>query len=407
VPNVSHRKWTWLFSLAPVVLCYLQFVPPSLADDLCQARQIKTLPGSGQFASDFLEVIKDDPGPRRTGALWGLTADLSSKVPEQERAMYISRSPDSGKTWNTVARISSRHFDAGIGEGERNGLAVSAGGTDFVITTQLGAFQVIPRKGSLDPVVKAIAGPHVPRPDPEITIPKHEGDPVTGNVVQITPDGKRLIVGYGYFDLAPQLLTYRRAKDGTWMKDKPLPPLPTDMDLLSLEFGDRRTAGSTLYLGTGDQAFLLRPHAKAWIRIDGVGDDSAIQSINTVGGPHLAACWGIYNPLGPQLVERVTHANFLLHRNEDEAGPNIRAFSVEVDPVRPSHEVVTSLTGAYASSDSGKTWKRLNDLPDGEFRTAHFNPEDGTVIVSGIFGTFVADPFSKGCSVRLRRRPLP
>jgi hypothetical protein len=100
----------------------------------------------------------------------------------------------------------------------------------------------------------------------------------------------------------------------------------------------------------------------------------------------------------------VTHASFLLHRNEDEAGPNIRAFSVEVDPSRPNREIVTSLTGVYFSKDWGMHWQRLNDLPDGEFRLAHFNSEDGTVIVSGIEGTFLANPFSPRCSAHLRTR---
>jgi hypothetical protein len=135
-----------------------------------------------------------------------------------------------------------------------------------------------------------------------------------------------------------------------------------------------------------------------------VGDDSAIQGISTVGGPHLAACWGVYNPVSADAVERVIHASFLLHRNEDEAGPNIRAFGVWVDPARPSHQVVTSLTGVYTSSDRGQTWRRLNEIPEGEFRSAHFNAADGTVIVSGIFGTYLANPFSKTCSTQLRTR---
>jgi photosystem II stability/assembly factor-like uncharacterized protein len=65
--------------------------------------------------------------------------------------------------------------------------------------------------------------------------------------------------------------------------------------------------------------------------------------------------------------------------------------------------VVTAITGVYTSEDRGRSWKRLNELPEGEFRSAHFNA-DGTVIVSGIVGTFVADPFSNACSPHLRTR---
>ena len=56
---------------------------------------------------------------------------------------------------------------------------------------------------------------------------------MTANIVHITSDGKRLFVGYGYFDLHPQMRAYRRGRDGSWTPDKPPPPLPTDMDLLS------------------------------------------------------------------------------------------------------------------------------------------------------------------------------
>lgn len=396
----SIAQWCCgLFGLLWMAAPILVWGQASRPSDSCHIHQVTGFPGSHQFAGDFLEAMATDPGARNANMVWGLTADLSSKVPAQDRALYISKSADGGRTWTMVLRVDSRYFDAGIGEGERNGLGVFPGGGEFVVTTQRGAFQVLPQPGAQDALVKPIPGPRVPEPDPEISIPKKKGDPVTAGVVKITADGKRLIVGYGYFDLQPQMFSYRRTNDGSWIEDKPLPPLPTEMDILSLQFG-----AASLYVGTGDQAYRLKPQAKRWTRIDGVGPDSAIQGISTVGGPHLAACWGVYNPLSPDAVERVTHAKFLLHRDEDEAGPNIRAFGIAVDPARPNRELVTSLTGVYTSSDRGKTWKRLNELPDGEFRTAHFNSADGTVIVSGTEGTFLANPFSKTCSFSLKTR---
>ena len=375
--------------------------------DRCRVHEVKSLPGSGQFGSNFIEAISGDPDDRAKdrNVMWGLTADLSSKVPAQKRAMYISKSTDGGKTWTQVARVNRSYFDADAGEGERNGLGVSPGGSEFVITTQRGAFQVLPQADASDAVVRSIVGPRVVHPDLTVTIPKKEGDPVTANVVKITADGKHMMVGYGYFDLNPQIFIYRKSSDGSWIKEGLLPRLPTQMDLLSMQFGDeQRPAQRSLYVGTGDQAFRLKPRAIRWTRIDGVGPDSAIQGISTVRGPHLAACWGVYNPTSADSVQRVTHASFLLHRDEDEAGSNIRAFSVEVDPSRPNREIVTSLTGVYASQDRGAHWKRLNDLPDGEFRLAHFNSQDGTVIVSGIEGTFLANPFAKSCGAQLRTR---
>jgi hypothetical protein len=278
-----------------------------------------------------------------------------------------------------------------------------------VITTQEGAFQVFPQSGTSDTVVNSIVGPRVPHPRPELSIPKNEGDPVRAGVVAITADGKHMIVGYGYFDLNPQLFTYHRDNHGSWIEDGPLPHLPTDLDIFSMQFDnpkkrypDNRHPRS-LYVGTGDQAYRLNFRTKKWTRIDGVGPDSAIHGMTTVGGLHLAACWGVYEPVSADAVERVTNARFLLHRTKDEVGPNIRAYGIEVDPARPNREVLTSITGVYITKDSGKNWKRLNDLPDGEFHSAHFNA-DGTVIVSGFVGTFLTNPFSNSCSPHLKTR---
>ena len=374
--------------------------------DSYRVDEVKGLPGSHEFGSHFIEAMGGDPNPAANDArqVWGLTADLSSKVAARDRALYISKSADGGKTWTAVARLNSRYFNADVGEGERNGLGVLPGGAGFVVTTQKGAFQVFPRSRTINAVVKLIAGPHVPGPNPRISIAKRAGAPVTAGVVKITPDGKHMIVGYGYFDLNPQIFTYHRAGDGPWIEERSLPPLPTRMDILSMEFGDpKQVHPDALYVGTGDQAYRLSFHTMQWARIEGVGPDSAIQGISMVEGPHLAACWGVYNPINAYTVERVIHASFLLHRATDEAGSNLRAFGIEVDPLRPNREIVTSITGAYASSNRGNTWKRLNNLPDGEYRSAHFNP-DGTVIVSGFPGAFLVNPFSKVCSPRLRTR---
>ncbi len=382
--------------------------PGGAKDDLdnCRVHRVTGLPGSRLFASDFIEAIAGDPAPGANDpdVIWGLTADLSSQVPVQDRAMYISKSLDGGATWTQVARVDARYFDAKIGEGLRNGFSVSPGGKDFVITTQLGAFQVVPQPGLSEPLVKGIPGPRVPASPPRMPIPKNPGDPVRANVVQITADGEHLLVGYGYFDLDPQLFRYRKDKDGSWIEDGTLPPPPTEMDLLSMQFDDpNRPDPGFLFLGTGDQAYLLNLQSRRWSRIDGVGPDSAIHGMTVVGGLHLAACWGIYLPTGPGTVRRVIDASFLLHRSTDESGSNLRAYSVEVDPANQNREVVTSLTGVYTSQDNGDSWSRVNGLPEEEFRTAHFD-SDGTILVSGIAGTFLVDPFSDGCAPRLELR---
>jgi len=345
-----------------------------------------------------------DPRPDEPGAVWGLTADLSKQVPAADRAIYISKTIDGGVTWTEIARVASDYFDAKIGEGLRNGLSVSPGGSDVVFTTQRGAFQLLLGSGPADAKVISIAGPRVPHPRLRLNRPKKPGDPIMAGVVLITGDGRHMLVGYGYFDLNPRIVSYHKDDGGSWVEEKPLPGLPSDLDILSMQYDDARSAKpGSLYLGTGDQAYRFDFQTMKWRRIAGVGEDSAIHAMSIVGGPHLAACWGVYTPLSADAVKRVTDARFLLHRGKDEVGPNIRAYGIEVDKARPNREVVTSITGVYTSEDGGKTWKRLNDLPDGEYRSSHFNA-DGSLILSGIPGTFLANPFSDACSPRLQTR---
>ena len=370
----------------------------------CQPYKVETLPGSHEYASEFLETMAIDPRARSSNEVWGLTADLDSHVPAQERAIYLSKSSNGGVTWTPLARLSSKYFNAKISEGLRNGLAVAPGAKDFVVTTQLGAFQVIPHSKVSDAVVKPIVGPRVPKTRPKVPIPKQAGQPVRAGVVMITADGKRMLIGYGYFDLTPQIFIYRRDKRGGWVEEGRFPRLPNDLDIFSMAFDNPHTAHPrSLYLGTGDQAYRLNLDTMKWTRVTGVGPDSAIHGMSTVGGLHIAACWGVYNPVTPDEVARVTHARFLLHRMKDEVGPNIRAYGIEVDPQRPNREVLSAITGVYVSKDDGQDWRRLNDLPEGEFHTAHFN-EDGTVILSGFAGTYIANPFSETCSPQLQRR---
>ena len=374
--------------------------------DSCYVRQVKSMPGSHDFAADFIEVIAGDPSPqgRNRNVVWGLTADLSGEIPAEDRALYISKSVNGGETWTPMARLDSRYFDAGIDEGLRNGLSVAPGGSEFVITTQKGAFQIFPRAKQSDPIVKNIPGPRVPHDKPRISITKKEGDPVRAAAANMTADGRRLIVGYGYFDMNPQILSYhkgprwvvgeRRAAAG--VSDRSRYPLD------AMGRSKESTSGLTV---RGDRRSGLPPGSSC----DEV--DSGWRSGARFGNPRdqhsgwaaSAACWGVYEPVSADVVARVTNAEFVYHRGEDETGPNIRAYGIEVDPATPSRQVVTALTGVYTSRDGGQNWKRLNDLPEGEYRTAHFNP-DGTVIVSGMPGTFLANPFSSSCGPHLRTR---
>ena len=404
---MTEPRWATLLGLSLLMAAVAAAQPSStVANDLehCRVHRVTGFPGSHHFASDFIETIARDPASTDPDQIFGLTADLSDDVPFADRAMYISKSSDGGATWTEVARLDSRYFDAALGEGIFNGLSVSPGAAYFVVTTQRGAFQVFPRSSGSDTLIKPIPGPRVPASPPKIRIAKRPGDPVRANVVSMTSDEKHLIVGYGYFDLDPKLFSYHNGADGSWIEDGPLPSPPTEMDLLSMQFDDpARPNPGFVYLGTGDQAFLLNLRTKRWSRVEGVGPDSAIHGMSVVGGLHLAACWGIYNPTGPGTVSRVLNASFLLHRSTDETGSNLRTYSIDVDSLRPEREAVSALTGVYTSGDGGRTWTRVSGLPEEEFRTTHFN-SDGSILVSGIAGTFLVNPFSEACSPHLKRR---
>ncbi len=392
-PALTWAQAAWAQSAAP----------PTQQSGECHIYQVTSLPGSHQFASDFIEAIAGDPASPTSNLIFALTADLSSEVPSYNRALYISKSTNGGASFTPIVRLGSKYFDANISEGLRNGLGVSPGGNEFIITSQRGAFQVIPQPRTLVPLVRQIDGPKISPQNALVAAPKSEGDPVRASVVEMTADGSRMLIAYGYFDRDPQIISYHRA-GGLWVSDGPLPHVPSTMDVFSMQFDDpKKINPHSLYVGTGDQAYRLDLTTNQWTRISGVGPDSAIHGMTTVGGLHLAACWSVYNPISEDVVQRAGKGKFFYHRAEDQVSPDVRAYSVEVDPASTNREVLTSLTGVYISKDNGQTWLRFNDLPDAEFHSAHFNP-DGSVILSGPIGTFLTNPFSDACSPHLKTR---
>ena len=374
-------------------------IPPE-----CEVKRVTGLPGSHEYAGDFIESTAMEPGSDDQDNFWALTADLAEAVPGDKRAMYISKTEDGGATWEPIARIGPNYFEAQIGEGLRNGFIVAPGGRSFILTTQKGAFEVIPTGNALSAIIRLIDGPRVSEGPSKIPLTKKPGEEVRANVALFSRDGATLYLGFGYFDREPKLFRYRRGPDGNWAVEQQIKGLPSEMDLLSIDFDNAKsTRPRFMYVGTGDQAYLLNMATMGWSRVDGVGADSAIHGMTVVGGLHIAACWGVYNPAGPGMVSKVTSPSFLYHVDSDEATANVRAYSVDVDPARMDRLIVTSITGVYMSTDKGITWHRINSLPEGEYRTAHFSA-DGGVLVSGMPGTFLIRPFDEECRPRLRRR---
>ena len=91
--------------------------------DSCRVVKVTTLPGSHEFAGDFIETIANDPAPNASDpdVVWGLTTDLSEAIPARERLMYISKSTDGGATWSEVAHYDTKGSvpgDSAAGWGE-------------------------------------------------------------------------------------------------------------------------------------------------------------------------------------------------------------------------------------------------------------------------------------------------
>lgn len=136
-PSSRQLGWTLalLFLAAPFAQTQTATRTTQLAEKAlnnCRIYEVKDLPGSHSFANSFIEAFATDPAGNND-TLYALTADLGNSVPENNRALYISKSANGGITWRQVARIGPEYLEPEISEGLRNGLAVSPGGDDFVV----------------------------------------------------------------------------------------------------------------------------------------------------------------------------------------------------------------------------------------------------------------------------------
>ena len=113
--------------------------------DSCRVHRVTGLPGSHQFASDFIETIASDPDPDAEDPamfIWGLTGGCSERVLAGIELCTYRNRPMVGRhglrlrEWirDILMRASLRVCVTDW--------IVAPGGDYFVITTQRGAFQV-------------------------------------------------------------------------------------------------------------------------------------------------------------------------------------------------------------------------------------------------------------------------
>jgi hypothetical protein len=388
------------------------------------ATQRVSVPGSHQYASEFMEKIVSAPNANPP-ALFGISADLSSAaVKSNQEAMHISKSTDGGKTWTEVSKIKSDYYS--ISDGLYNGLGVSVDGKNIAFTTKKGVFALNPNGNPTDAFTKLS--------------PADDSQPAATDV-QISPDGKHMAASYGFFDQKATVVTYH-LENGAWKKDM-IAPITSGSNVISLQYDP----SGKLYAGTGNQVFAFNTASSQWNQIPitlsgttktqsgktitttkAVNDVSVYGMTFTQAGtapnftykPNLAAtCWGVFN-LPAQTISRG------------------RTYSVVANPKNPMQVVRTTAMGASFSTDGGKTWNPVPGLPEcestvtpgqmitksssaacadtwnvktgktpahakmdpelypSEFRTAQFN-DDGTLLISGTSGTFLTNPFSTSC----------
>src|SRR5271163_3843950 len=87
-------RFRWILAAALIVawgrLSLAQTLDATEDLNSCRVHQVKSLPGSHQFGSEFIVAMANDPDPnaKDANAVWALTADLAKKVPATDRAMY-------------------------------------------------------------------------------------------------------------------------------------------------------------------------------------------------------------------------------------------------------------------------------------------------------------------------------
>ena len=194
-----------------------------------------------------METIASDP--EVPGAIWRLTADLSAQYPRRTGDVHLEIEHGAS---HGARRAIHPILRRDIAEGLRNGLAISPGGIESVLTTQEGALRR-PQPDISVPVVKCIPGPHISAPRPLLSISKNPHirlEQAFLNQCRWNTSHHRLRI------LQPQPSALHLPQRRRWpsMEDGPLLHFPTDLDIFSMQFDNpRKRRPDYLYVGNGDQ----------------------------------------------------------------------------------------------------------------------------------------------------------
>jgi hypothetical protein len=238
---------------------------------------------------------------------------------------------------------------------------------------------------------------------------------------------------------------HREDPSKPWSKEniKELPGIADSLpgvltkNILSIEMDPKDQ--KSIYVGTAyDGVFHYDEKKNQWKRVEGIPDNSAIHEMlfDKDGKLHAMACQGVFDSPKPvvdvaSFVKRVMSPNFIF--NGVKKTGYLRAYSMDINPLNDKQRVLTADSGVFISDDSGKHWRLFTGrnnaderhflpacvsitqrtsanpvslIPMGpcmgtstknEFRTSHFT-QDGSLLLSGIAGSFLANPFAQGCS---------
>jgi len=158
--------------------------------------------------------------------------------------------------------------------------------------------------------------PRVPATDPMGDHPKDKSirsPRVRSDNTQWKSDGASVMV---YFDMEHKSFTYHKGRAAHGSKMDPCLRFPTEMESFDA-IGQDEIPVQVPTMWTRDQDFHVHPQPKKMMRLMGwvmIRAPPALGSGNQHGGGwlHLAACWGVYNPLSGCV--RSDHAPFLLPR---------------------------------------------------------------------------------------------